>query len=450
MKKKCIQLIMLMILLLVSCGTSNEEENVATIEQSVQKEYPQEKEEAGSEIPLDNQEKETVSFVNIWREDVFLKEQSLSFSQDNSSQHIEYSEVLESDAMNRTLIDILSGKGPDILCVDRENMKNLIENGALGNLDDIILETNRDAILPGAIEIGSTKDGWYGIPKSVSIDTMATSREYWNESSWNISDVQSIVQNNDINSLFVDYTGQDNWWYSLYFLLGKDMESTPFLKNGVAYFDTKEFQDLLALIKNKSGNLTLRSGIKYSAEALNSGDIVGMSCSIFSIEEFGSYRKWIGPNCCFTGYPSETGHGTYLVDQGIIVVNKDSMNKKGVVEFVNFLVSLNTQQLIKKGISIRMDVPEKLWYYDEDMEMYFVIYLDGTRTRLPENNDYSTFLDEYLELIKNAVPRKSYDTDELFDVISEEADAYFSYDKNLKEVTKTIQNRVELYFGERR
>lgn len=53
------------------------------------------------------------------------------------------------------------------------------------------------------------------------------------------------------------------------------------------------------------------------------------------------------------------------------------------------------------------------------------------------------------DFIKSAVPY-SVDSDELFQIVLEEADSYFFADKDVEEVTEAVQNRVQLYFDERK
>ena len=68
---------------------------------------------------------------------------------------------------------------------------------------------------------------------------------------------------------------------------------------------------------------------------------------------------------------------------------------------------------------------------------------------LPAKKDGSSYLDEYVEFIRNAVPSPVH-SDELFDIVMEEADSYFLSDKNLDETIRVIQQRVQLYLDERK
>ncbi len=440
MKNRCIYLVLFTLVLLPSCGSCQLNDAAAASEQESIEEIVSEQESI----------EETVTFTNLWRSEIFFEEQSIAFSKANSDADIVYADNSGSEEeTERVLMDLMRGEGPDILCLETEQMYSLVKNDALGILDTVIAEDNRDAILPGAIEIGTIQGNWYGIPYGLHIDTMAVNCMYWDKPAWKISDVINIMENNSVNSIFVDYGGQDTWEYNLSFLIGRDLANTPFLQNGVPEFDTEEFQDLLRFVKERSGNSEIAPSLKDCAEALNAHEIVGLSCMIDGMDVFGSYRKYLGPHCSFIGYPSESGQGSYLFEQGMFVVNKDSVTKKGVIEFLNYLISLDTQLLIKDQVSIRTDVPEKLWLYDDINDMYFIAFSDGEKILVPEQKDYTTFLTEYMDLIESAVPRKIYDNEDLYDILIEEAESYFEYDKDVKEVTKAIQNRMELYFRER-
>lgn len=61
--------------------------------------------------------------------------------------------------------------------------------------------------------------------------------------------------------------------------------------------------------------------------------------------------------------------------------------------------------------------------------------------------DGTSYLEEYLRLLKSAVPA-AFDSDELFSMVMEEANVYFISDKNVDEVIDIIQSRVQIYLDE--
>lgn len=392
-----------------------------------------------------------LTFANICGDNSFLKGRIVSFSRENPSFAVDYQEVYQTEEdINRILMETVSGKGPDILYVSRENMKNLVKNDALGILSQIISEENRNVMLPGALEMGSEEGELLGMPLSVYINTLITNRLYWKEDTWTVNDVLKILdEHEELLGLFVDVFGQDDYFYNMYYMIGMDLENSQFMVNGESHFDCEEFQNVLIRIKEKTGNIETGGSLANMVETLNTGTILGMGGAIFGMRDYGSVCQKIGENTRIVGYPTESGCGNYMTANGMLVVNKNAVDKAGVKELVNYLFELETQMMIQDGISVRLDVPEKQLKYDSNRKNYYLLYPDESMQYLPDKYDKSSYLDEYLHFIENAVPR-ALDSDELFYIVMEEADNYFYSDKVVSEVTKTIQNRVQLYLDEKK
>lgn len=392
-----------------------------------------------------------ISFVNIGGEDSFLKGRIIHFSRVEPLYQIDYHEAYQTEEdRNRTLMEMVNGAGPDVLYMTREDADGLIENGAVACLDNILSGQNKEALLPGALEMGSRNGELFYLPLSVYISTLVTSRQYWTESTWTERDVLKLSEEHEeIDGLFVDPFGVEDYFYNLYYLVGMNLEASRYLADGEANFDCEEFRRALAAVKEKTGNVGTGSSLADMAENLNDGKILGVSSVVFGMRDYGSVLEKIGENTCVVGYPSEQGTGDYLMTNGVLVVNKNAADEAGVAELINYLFGPDTQLLIKDAVSVRKDVPEILLAYDEYRKHYYLAYPDETNQELPDRYDKGAYLEEYLAFIERAVPRPA-ESDTLFDMVMEEADSYFSSDKSLDETVKTIQNRVQLYLDERK
>lgn len=405
-------------------------------------------------LSLSEKEPETsasLSFANIGGEDSFLKGRIINFSRVEPLYQIDYQEAYQTEEdRNRALLEMVNGAGPDVLYMTREDADSLIENGAVACLDTILSAQNREALLPGAMEMGSRNGELYYLPFSVYVSTLVTNRQYWTENTWTESDVVRLSgEHEEIDGLFVDPFGVDDYFYNLYYLVGMNLRNSRYLADGEADFDCEEFRKALTLVKEKTGNVETGKSFADMTEKLNDGKILGVSSVVFGMREYGTVIEKIGENTCIVGYPSEQGRGNYLMTNGVLVVNKNAADKAGIAELINYLFGSDTQLLIKDAVSVRKDVPENLLAYDEYRKHYYLAYPDETRQELPDSYDKSTYLDEYLAFIESAVPRPT-ESDSLFEMVMEEADSYFSSDKSLDETVKTIQNRVQLYLDERK
>ena len=124
------------------------------------------------------------------------------------------------------------------------------------------------------------------------------------------------------------------------------------------------------------------------------------------------------------GYPNYGGCGNYIstVDGGILVINQAAKDKPEVRRLLEYLFGEKCQSEIEKGIGVRKD-----------------IIIAATDEEEPYLKEYEAFLD-------SAVPDQSSEV--IFDIIMEEADAFFQSDKSIDQVIDIIQRRVNLYLDE--
>lgn len=307
-----------------------------------------------------------------------------------------------------------------------------------------------DALLPGAVRMGTYEDKLYAIPLSVNVRSLLTRRDYWQGDSWTVEDILSVLEeSNEIEGLFVDIGGADEYFYNMYFMIGMDIMRSPFLKDGNSGFDCQEFRELLVTIKNMTHNAYNNSRPDDRMLPLTDGNYLGTECLITTMKGFCNIFEKMGENANLVGYPSDMGSSHYLQEAGMLVVNQNAMGKEGVRELVNDLLGLESQKHVGYAISVRKDIPEAQLIYDKSSNAYIWTASAGNGFLLPAKADGSSYLEEYMQLLLNAEPA-SFASDELFDMVMEEANGYFSSDKSLDEVVDIIQNRVQLYLDERK
>ena len=360
-----------------------------------------------------------MAFVNIGTNNSFLKGRIAAFSRENPLYATTYEDLSgEDEDISRILMEVVNGGGPDVLFVSREDVNNLQSNNALADLNQVLSKEIREALLTGVVEMGTYDNKLVGVPLYVNARTLLSNQVYWQENTWTINDVVAILEEQkDLEGIFLDMFGQDNYFYNMYYILGMDMKNTPFIQGDKANFDCPEFQDLLVQIKNKTNSTAGASSYSMLVEALNAGQYLGIEYLINNMEQFYSIYEKIGDNVCIVGYPTETGCGNYIQATGMLVVNQNAAEKEEVKALLNYLLSQESQQMLSSGISVRWDIPK------------------------------AQEMDEYLNFLEHAVPY-SIDSDELFNIIMEEAESYFDSDKTVTEVTRIIQSRVQLYLEE--
>ena len=93
------------------------------------------------------------------------------------------------------------------------------------------------------------------------------------------------------------------------------------------------------------------------------------------------------------------------------------------------------------------DAMEKSYYMEDGEKVY---YDDTTwigETEYPLEPLTQAQVDDFKDMVNNAVYAGSFDN-EIYTIITEEAEAFFAGDKTAEEVASLIQNRAKIYLGE--
>lgn len=384
------------------------------------------------------------------RGDSFLSERVASFARENPSYGMQYQAADQEEESDRILLETANGEGPDILFLTRQDMESLQANGVLGDLGQLISQDTMEALLPGVIQMGTYEEKMVAIPLSVAVRTILTSRDYWQEDTWTAEDILSVLEeHSELRGLFVDMTGQDDFYYNMYYMIGIDIGNSSFIRDGNSGFESKEFRDMLTLIKEMTQKADNNSTPMNRLAPLTEGEYLGVGYYVYSMKPFCDVYEKMGDSANMVGYPSDTGNHHYLSDYGVLVVNQNAMEKAGIEELVNYLLSLESQQRLAYQISVRLDIPESQLAYNSAGKMYYWQSPNSTGYPLPAKEDGSSYLEEYLELLKSAVPT-AVDSDNIFNMVMEEADSYFQADKDIDTVVDIIQRRVQLYLDEQK
>lgn len=410
---------------------------------------PAENEDTDASPPSPSVAEGRITAANLYHEDAFFSGRVASFSKENPSYGIEYQALYQEDDAERALLEIATGNGPDVLYLNRRDINALQANGALGDLGSLLSRDTADALLPGAVQMGTYDGNLLAIPLSVDIRTLLTSRDYWPEDTWTVEDVLSASQGKEQpQGLFLDIGGTDSYFYNLYFIVGINIGDSPFIKDGKCGFDCQEFRDILEMIKARTGQAVNNSTPQDRLAPLTGGSYMGVECVISNMSHFCRVYERLGDSANLVGYPSDAGKTYYLSDNGMLAVNQNAMEKEGVKELVNYLLSLEAQQYLPYRLSVRLDMPESQLTYDQAMQTYNWQSPNYTGFQLPAKEDGGSYLEEYLDFLENAAPL-AVSSDDIFNMVYEEADSYFQSDKDLDAVIDTIQRRVQLYLDER-
>ena len=366
---------------------------------------------------------------------------------------IEYSEATYekdyNDALTQFNNDIVSGK-LDMFATDSVNIGNLIAKGAIEDLNPYLDNSTLDKsnLMESVIDAIEREGILYCIPQCFSI-TMLVGRteDLGDRTGWTMADVKALCDQYPNASIMPNATREQ----VLYMLLMYDFDSYVDWQNGTCSFDQEAFKQLLELAAKYPSNEEFDWDKDYvsSPKLLRNHDALLESCYIGQINDWKLEEQIFGCPVTFIGYPSSSFNGVAANISGGICISSASKNKDVCWQFIESgILNATADSMYNYGFSIRKDLFAK--QAEQEMKTGGGGYgWDDVEITLeaPVQAD----VDEVQKLIDRIEGISTYDQDtNLMNIITEEADAYFTGQKSLEDVTSIIQSRANIYINENR
>lgn len=369
-------------------------------------------------------------------------------------------------ALQKLILEIMSGKGPDIidLYMFSISFENFARKGVLEDLYpwiDADEELSRDDFLESILSLCEVDGGLYSMMSGFSVKTMSCVSSVADElTGWTLEDFypySNLI--NGTNLIFFKnpelYDGKGELKYET--LDGEDFLGqlcmttlTSFVdyETCEAKFDSPEYVELLECCKNMQG------GEATEKPKLNLTSI----WDFFEIQEeeyaFGEEIKYIG----FPGLGDGDSGGFVNNQWNFFAMNALSENKEAAWEVMRLFY---TEEYQTKRSFTRFAFPANKNAFNARLEqakerLFGTNELTGETFEITQrghwdNYDYDPATDEevekVLELIDSIIGMQDYDPT-IYDIVMEEAGAYFAGTATAEDTAKMVQSRVTLYLGE--
>lgn len=364
-------------------------------------------------------------------------------------------------ALDRANMAIVNGESPDLVYLnhDRTAMTALtdiyVKKGLLEDLTDYLDNSaalHRDDLLPPALEQFTYGDGLYGLPYSISLNTvMGRADLVGQESGWTIQDMEQFLHAHPDAELF-RFASKD---IMLDKLLRYNMINYVDWVEGTCDFDSEDFRELLEFSNRFPSNQTLDEELTPA-----NGGVLLEDCSIQGLGSYTYYRQEVFGNNEITciGFPGPHGSGTMLDFSCALGISSLSEHKEGAWEFLEFMMT--DEELLAWNFPVNKTLLEKNFLSQMGMEYLYDddgnILLDGNGDPLTRDIDgkipgdlwpTGEDADAVMALLENAEP-SSFSWQKLYNIVREEAAPYFHGQKTLDAVVDIIQRRAQLYVGE--
>lgn len=393
-----------------------------------------------------------------------LRKQVDAYNQQNSEYMIEIKEygsenVLGSDGINTIQMEILSGKGPDLI-----DFGNLYTQGAVskGITEDLSLYMEADEEFYEEDYFTNILDAYrvdgkrYVVSPWFTVRTVAGRREDIGDmTGWNMQELmdryqslhKSILMPGDSRAEVFGFLGMGSMGNFV------DWEQGTCSFEGEAFWDLIAFCDLFPEYRVYEEN--------YSAlEKFRSGEAFVYPASISDVCDAAKIRLIFGDvPINYIGYPMDGKSGNIIVPGRIVLgINKNSSYKEVAWEFIKSFLLETYQSGIENGIPVlRSEVEQRLakakqieYEQDENGNQVPIVKAES----LWEGDDPIEIVciteqdaEDFMKIITGA--KAAYGVDyALNDIVWEEINLYFNEGRDLDSVLDTLQSRASVFMSE--
>lgn len=374
-----------------------------------------------------------------------IKAAIMAFNQENDKYYVTirnyYSEGdLGITTDQRFFADMAAGNAPDIIDISAlENYyESFVNNGYLENLlpyleqseykDDILWNVLNAYEVDGGLYLLAPQFYFYGV---LIHPEYACPLEEWNTDAF----LAMVEENKWEKNIYNIY--QSNPLRLLEYMFNSRQEEFIDREQGTASFETQAFTDMLVLCKEYAEN--------HSAEE-DYWDGWNNLCSEQIFNFFYHYVFWTdayGREYQIYGYPTADGQVYQVSSSDSCAIYAGSAHKEGAWEFLESLLKEENQKfhpMAQAGIPIRRSVLENM---KEE---------EWTDVSCRVGDEMLTMSEAEFQIIENVVYNGEFAprciNADIWNIIEEEAAAYFAGDKSAEDVAHIIQSRVGLLVAE--
>lgn len=353
---------------------------------------------------------------------------------------------------DRIMMEIASGKGPELMWVTEEDMRILAEKGALMDLSEMIPEDVKEQLLPGVLKAGTLDGKLVGIAPEVSFYSMLVPDTYWSGDSWTAADVMDLVESRDDWEwpLLVTYS-ETTAEMLFYDILGRDLRNSPYvdLENGISYFNGEEFIRTIEFCQEYG--LPGNSTITWNEVEQMMYDEKTAARTLYCYNGLINFSDTMAKSGSthIVGFPRNNGSGSYVFGEGYLVVNANAVHIEEIKDYIRTLLDYENQYAVSMS-PVRKDVLR-----DSVTQDFFgapcVLKKYGERhiAMLTAKPDGSTYLEEFMEFAESCEPLP-YCPEAIKNILREELAPCFNEGKSAEAAAEIIHRRVQLYFDESR
>ena len=429
-------------------------------------------------VPYDSvPQKETLTMAVMYTYDILDK--VIDFNRHSDSvriQLIDYSEFNDYEnedydaGRTKLLTEVMSGQMPDLIGLGQLPYTQLAAKGLLEDLYpylDTDPELKRADFFPNVLQALEVNGGMYMVTPSFNVMTLigATS-VVGDKPGWTYADLEAALATMPEGCDPLDmYTTRGDLLQTLLFA---DLDHYVNWAEGKCYFDSPDFVQLLQFVAKFPDSLPDDMEWESPETRIAQGRQMLTTANLYSVDSI----LWDDPRygemgCTYIGYPTNNGVGSVMsIEQGY-GMSASCKNKEAAWQFLRSFLTDETQENVGnipvslKAYRAKLEeamTPE----YEKDENGNIRLDENGEKIQVSrggywtENGDMIEIYamtqeqaDKLWEAITTCTKVMNMDTS-IYEIVNEQAQAFFSGQKSAEEVARLIQSKASIYVNEQR
>lgn len=397
-------------------------------------------------------EKEII-LLSAYSKDAGLQETVVAFNKSSDKYRIEIEWV---EDWNTVWTALMTGKGPDLLSVSQQmNFNDYIRQGMLEDLAPYIeAYLKPEDYVESALYAYRRGDSVYGLMGSFVLSTRITKQSLLAESEagleagagpgmgWTFEEMAAVAAANPQIKVYKENAD------------ALEVLRDCVVFGGIDYGDYETLAQAI-LFAEQYGK-----GLEPGEEAVLGENVLVADVQLNTALNWADIQALYGDDIVVTGFPRNDRLG--VAQSGTAwSINRNSVHKEGAWAFLQFLLSRQYQEKRAGGFSVYRDIFERelMRYSEPDSYQLYLPEAGGIITvtntyRLPASGlEIEAMTQDQIDTVRNLVENSAAyeftEDDGAWNIIYEEAGAYFAGDRSIEQTMEILQNRMDVYLSEK-
>ena len=388
------------------------------------------------------------------------------FEEENPDYRIEIREYNSEDEYKRFLVELSTGKAPDIIDMGNLPAREYISLGLFEDLKpyfDKDPDISENDLIDPVINAIKADGRIYYTASSFGINTLvASKKDIGDKKGWTVSEMSAYVESKGNDVQIIPGNSKTN-------ILGlftySSIDDYIDWKNGRASFDNDEFKKILELSDRGLDDMGEKNPGERKSDLFSSGRLCFDNLVCVGAPDIAALRGRLKVETVPIGYPCKDRQGSQFILKEQYGMSSSSTHKDAAWNYLKIIMSKDHQYKVmypfytfaptrkdcfdmyieamkaqktyidKEGNTVS---PISVEYADDDSDLG---YVQG-----PLSDDD---IDAFIEILNNTHRICEWEHS-LSDIINEEARKYFQKERTLDETVTIINDRIEKYISERK